>query len=192
MTLFDRMLTKYNLTAICDTVNCILYAIDLIDYIVCIYCKCTLNGYILGRHGCRCLTPTAKGMTLFDRMLTKYNLTAICDTVNCILYAIDLVGYSIVVYCKHALYYNILGRHCGRSLAPTAKGVALLDRCINQCDFAAINYRNNLVLFAVNLVNDAISIDCKRAFYDNILGGHCGRCFTPTTKGMTFLGRILT
>ena len=69
--------------------------------------------------------------------------------------------------------------------------MTFLGWLINQCDLVAINYRNNLVLFTINLVDYIVSIDCKWAFDCHIVCRHGCWCFAPSTEGVTLLGWLV-
>ena len=181
----NRCINQYNLATVCCRNNLVLFAVNLINYIVGIYSKRTFYCYIVCRHSGWRFAPSAEGVTFLDGCINQYNFATVCCRNNLVLFAINLINYIVCIDCKRAFNYNILGRHSGWRFAPTAEAMTFLDWGFNHYNFATINYRNNLVLFTINLVDYIVSIDCKRAFYDNILGRHCSRCFTPSAESVT-------
>ena len=191
MTFLGRCFKQYNITAIRYRNNLVLFAVYLVDYIINIYCKWTFDCNILGRHCCRRFTPTAKGVAFLCGFIAKDNLTTVCNGFSRIALTINKVNHSVVIYGKCTLNGNVACRHCCWRFTPTAEGVALFCRCFNQCNFTAVSYRNNLVLFTVNLINYIVCIHGIRALYCNITCGHCCRCFAPTAEGVAFLGQFI-
>ena len=131
-------------------------------------------------------------MTFLGRFVAKNNLTAVSYCFCSIHFTIYDVSYCVVVNSKRTFYDNILGRHCHRRFTPTTEGVPLLSWLVNQCNVTAISYRNNLVLFTINLINHIICINSKCTLNNNITCRHCSRSFAPTTEGIALLCRLVT
>ena len=164
VSLLGRYVNQHNLAAIWSWNYLVLLAVNLVDYTVTIHCKATLNNNVICRHCRRCIDPATEGVALFCWFVNQFDFAAVCNAVSGINFAINHVGYSVVVNNECSFYCNILCRHCFGYFAPTTEGMALSCWCFRQCNHFAIFHRDCIINLAVNNKSNSIHF-CSNTLY---------------------------
>ena len=158
--------------------------IQRIGKLISIDCKRTCYHHILGRHRCRYLAPTAKGVSLLHG--SSYWLYIRTIRIKRILIDLTIhhIGNLVGVDHKSTRYGYILGRHGLGQLTPSTESVSLLLRNFNNRKYCTIYNRVTINYLTIQRIGNLIGINRERTCHYYILSRHGLRYFAPATKGI--------
>ena len=119
MSRFCRISFCRNCSIILYIYRFVIFAINFVEYFVCVDRECTCDSYIISRHLCRYFAPTGECVTCLCRIIFCRNSCIIFYIYRFVIFAIYFVEHFVCVNGECTCDSNIFVRHSCGSCAPT-------------------------------------------------------------------------
>ena len=95
MAFLGWFVNQCNCSAIDNSLGFVFFTIDFVGNSITIDCKATFNYNIVRWHCLGRLTPSAEGVTLLDRSVTKNYFATVCNAIEKTGHSIDFIGQPV-------------------------------------------------------------------------------------------------